>query len=61
MTKNPDISKGAHSSSIIYRLLVSKVTKNIVVNNAPILNTIKSVTVKKLNINWDFFELAGIK
>ena len=42
-------------------LLVSNATKSIIVNSAPILNTIKSVTVKKLNINCDFFELAGIK
>ena len=55
------MSKGVHSNRIIYRLLVSNVSNNIIVNNAPILNTIKSVTVKKLNINWDFFELAGIK
>ena len=61
MTKNPEISKGVHSSNIIYMLLVSNATKSIIVNSAPILNTIKSVTVKKLNINCDFFELAGIK
>lgn len=51
MTKNPEINKGVHSNKIIYKLFVSNASNNIMVNNAPILNTIKSVTVKKLNIN----------
>ena len=42
-------------------LLVSNATKSIIVNSAPIQNTVKSIGVKKLNINCDFFELAGIK
>lgn len=61
MTKNPEISKGVHSSSITYKLFVSVTTKSIIVNNAPIQNTVKSIGVKKLNINCDFFEFAGIK
>ena len=55
------MSKGVHSSNIIYKSLVSITIKSIIVNRAPIPKTIKSVTVKKLNINCDFFELAGIK
>ena len=46
---------------MIYKLFVSNPSNNIIVNSAPIPNTIKSVTVKKLNINCDFLELAGIK
>lgn len=46
---------------MIYISFVLNPSSNIIVNNAPIPNTIKSVTVKKLNINCDFFELAGIK